>query len=465
LPDPVDIVLLAYNRVDYLGEMVDSLEAHTRWPYRLTIVDNVSGPETRNWLRANRERFHQIVWNQRNEHLAGYQRGIARTTSPLFVVSDADVLPHPPTAEGCWLTRLVQLAERHRDFGLIGARLDSVTAARDIRPDQRRLIDGELLEAGTGVWLNLIRRCALRIPYMSDGITSYAIRRSGYRVGVAPQVLATHLGDQDAIRYPDYLARKQAASGLGTTYPEYTELSEASRPPLLRELALAAPVLAALAAHGVDPGDTVEISREPWPPLNAVEPRVQCAVKGHKRAAAQFVYGAAPPLSPGAARALAVLCPERRDDELLREALAVAAEFVFLLSPSAPDDDLAGFSLLEERSGPVAAIERLAGVASSRRWKRSLSYSTLERRREWLATMQAACFDGPARVRVYVLRRDPPRPAAESRWLDAGDRPPGAQPATPPHWRPPVRRARAGPLLTKAARLLIAEWHLWRSRD
>ena len=73
--EPVDIILLAYNRLDYLIEMVDALAAHTAWPYRLTIVDNVSGPETRNWLRAHRDRFHQVIFNDRNEHLAGYQRG------------------------------------------------------------------------------------------------------------------------------------------------------------------------------------------------------------------------------------------------------------------------------------------------------------------------------------------------------------------------------------------------------
>ena len=241
LAEPVDIILLAFNRVDYLSEMVATLERNTLWPYRLTVVDNASGPETRNWLRAHRDRFHEIVFNERNEHLAGYQRGIVRTSSDLFVVSDADILPHPPTADGCWLTRLLALADRHRDFGLISARLDSVGGVRDIRAHEKRLVDAELIETSTGVWLNLIRRQALRIPYMSDGITSYAIRRSGFRVGVAAHVMATHLGDQDPERHPDYLARKQAASGLGTVYPEYPELAQAPRPPLLRELGLAAP--------------------------------------------------------------------------------------------------------------------------------------------------------------------------------------------------------------------------------
>jgi hypothetical protein len=466
LAEPVDIILLAYNRLHYLSEMADALERNTRWPYRMTVVDNASGPETRNWLRANRDRFRQIIFNQRNAHLAGYQCGIARTSSDLFVVSDADVLPHPPTADGCWLTRLVALADRHRDFGLISARLDRAGGVRDIRADEKRLIDGELIETRTGVWLNLIRRQALRIPYMSDGITSYSIRRSGFRVGVAAHVLATHLGDQDPERHPDYLARKQAASGLGTVYPKYPELLQAPRPPLLRELGLAAPVLARLRAYGVDPVDTVELSRETWPPLAVADPQVESCVKGRDRAAALWSYDSTPPLVPGGATAVAVICSKGPDAQLLDDALAIAGEFVFLLSPTPPSEELNGWSLVEEQPGMAGTVERLAAIGSSRRWRRLLLYSTLEHRGHWLATMQAACFDGPARLRVYVLRRETPLPASPTRWrsatrgesADAGARRPLA-----PRWRRPIRRARVNPLLTKASRLVRAEWYLWQA--
>lgn len=461
MADPVDIILLAYNRLDYLIEMVDALQAHTVWPYRLTIVDNVSGPETRNWLRAHRGRFHQVIFNDRNEHLAGYQRGIARTSSDMFVVSDADVLPHPATAEGCWLTRLVGLADRHPDFGLISTRLDSVTVARDIQAERKRLVDGELIETSTGVWLNLIRRSALRIPYMSDGITSYSIRRSGFRVGVATDVFSTHLGDQDPERHPDYLARKQAASGLGTVYPDYPELARAARPPLLRELGLAAPVLAALDAHGVAAAETVELSRAQWPPLAAADPSIEALTRGAGASAARWAYTGRPPLVPGGARAVAVLCPDALDRELLDDALATAGELVFVLSASSPPEAIDGWTVLEEQPGLAASLERLVAIASSPKWQRTLSFSTLEQRGPWLATLRAGCFDGPARLRVYVLRRDEPRPSVTPRFDETT-----AQAVRPsvPAWRPAVSRSRVGPLLTKASRLVRAEWYLRQAR-
>jgi hypothetical protein len=455
--DPIDIILLSYNRVDYLSEMVDSLERNTAWPYRLTVVDNVSGPDTRNWLRANRARFHQVIFNESNEHLAGYQHGIARTDSELFVVSDADILPHPPTADGCWLTRLIALADRHPDFGLISARLDSITEARDIHAGRKRLVDDELIETSTGVWLNLIRRDALRIPYMSDGITSYAIRRSGFRVGVAAEVLATHLGDQDPLRHPDYLARKQSASGLGTVYPEYPELVQAPRPPTLAELMLAAPVLAALRAYAIDPSETVELSRSSWPPLAAAEPQIESCVSGLERASARWTYDGTPPLARGGAAAVAIACLGDLDSALIEDALEVAREWVVVLAAGRAPVQTDGWTIVEERPGPAEAIERLTRTAGSRRWRQWLGYSTLEHRQHWLGALEAACFDGPCRLRVYVLRRDEPLPPAPERWRDGF----GMRPAEP-DWSPPVRRARIGPLLTKASRLVRAEWYLGR---
>ena len=301
---------------------------------------------------------------------------------------------------------------------------------------------------------------------MSDGITSYSIRRSGFRVGVAADVLATHLGDQDAHRYPDYLARKQASSGLGTVYPDYPELAEAPRPPALRGLGLAAPVLGALRAHGVDPSDTVELTRQAWPPVGGAEPLVESCVRGRKRAAALWVYDGKLPLSQGGARAVAVICPRGLDRLLLHDALATAREFVFLLSPSAPDERLHGWSLIEERPGLATVIERLAEIGSSRRWQRRLAYSTLEHREHWLAALQAGCFYGPSRLRVYVLRRDSPLARTPSRWRSAesSSAEATARQPIPPHWNRPVSRARVAPLLTKATRLVRAEWYLWQAR-
>jgi hypothetical protein len=458
MPEPVDIILLAYNRVDYLRRMVDALEQHTRWPYRLTIVDNVSGPETRQWLRDNATRFHQIIWNRRNEHLAGHQRGIEATESELFVVSDADLLPHPPTDDGCWLTQLVALAERHPDFGLLACRIDS-ESIRTTPFEGRPVVDDEIIETRTGVWLNLMRRSALRVPYMSDGITCYAIERTGYRVGVAKDIFVTHLGDEDAGVHPDYLARKQAATGLGIVYPDYPEVQDIPRPPTLEEIALAAPVLAALEAHGVALDDAVELSRRPWPPVASVAPAVESAVATRAPAAATWRYDGSPPLAPGGTRAV-VLALDEHDPRLLAEAQARAGEWVVALTPEPVPVLADGWRIVDERPGVHPVLQRLSAVAGRRRWRTMLGYSTSEHADAWRAVMDAGCF-GEGTLRLYVLRRDVALPVA-ARWLPHEG---AARPGEPPAWHAPLQRSnRLAALTTKALRLARAEWHLRRSR-
>jgi hypothetical protein len=453
--EPVDIILLSYNRPDFLAEMVAALEQRTRWPFRLTIVDNASGAPTRQWLRENAARFHQIVWNPRNEHLAGLQRGIAATDGELFVVSDADLVVSEPTAAGCWLTRLVGLLERHPDFGLIGVRLDSISEARNARLEQAPLLDGELLETATGVWLNLMRRTALQVPYMSDGITCHALARAGYRVGIAADVYATHLGDSDPARHPDYLARKQEASGWRTTYPRYPELADSALPPTLEALALSAPVIAALQSVGVEPGEARELAA-PDALLAVVEPRIGSAdgaVAGDR------------------VRAVVVVDRAGAADELIFEsARRLAADWIVLLAGPAVPDLPGEWRLIEERPGPHPALLALAARASRPRWRRRLLYSTIEHRSNWLAVFAAGCFGDDGRLRVYLLQRATPAQARA-----AGPPPPAVAPSGSPaessrlpasRYAPALhlRRARLGPLVTKFRRLIRAEWLLLRGR-
>jgi len=113
VPDPVDIILLAFNRLSHLVRMIESIEQRTRHPYRLTIVDNGSEADVRAWLHASQGRFHQLILNERNEHLAGLQRGIERTDSARYVVSDADLIPPILDGERCWLGELSALLDSH----------------------------------------------------------------------------------------------------------------------------------------------------------------------------------------------------------------------------------------------------------------------------------------------------------------------------------------------------------------
>ena len=51
--EPIDIVILTYNRLKYLQQTVDALFERTTYPFRLTIVDNNSEADVRSYLEKN----------------------------------------------------------------------------------------------------------------------------------------------------------------------------------------------------------------------------------------------------------------------------------------------------------------------------------------------------------------------------------------------------------------------------
>src|SRR5207248_8507363 len=101
--DAIDIVIVSHERLDYLVATVDALYERTPEPFRLTIVDNASGPAVRTWLAENRERFARVVALPTNEHVAAFQHGIDATTSDPFVLADPDLLASraSPSATSC----------------------------------------------------------------------------------------------------------------------------------------------------------------------------------------------------------------------------------------------------------------------------------------------------------------------------------------------------------------------------
>ena len=205
--------MLTHNRLEHLIATVDALEQRTQAPYRLTIVDNASGPEVRNWLSANRERFHQLILRPVNEFLRSLNLGIAATASDPFMVTDPDLIV--PALEPCWLTRMTDIMARHPDFGLLGVGLDQsnlppVQEPESIAPGE--LVDGEIVERPVGSVFTLIRRGALRSSYETDWATCQSVARAGYRYGWAPEVRAHHLGWDDFRLYPSHLASKRAST-------------------------------------------------------------------------------------------------------------------------------------------------------------------------------------------------------------------------------------------------------------
>jgi hypothetical protein len=439
--EPTDIIILTHNRLDHLIATVDALEASTPEAVRITVVDNASGPELRNWLAANRHRLHNVILRPTNEHVAAFQHGIDATTSDPYIVTDPDIVV--PKLEPSWLARLHDLMDRHPDFGLIGIGLDQGNRPPVLGPeeiDPATIVDGEIVETGVGTVMQMIRRDALVTPYLTDWQTCTAVRRAGRRVGWALEIRAVHLGWDDYKLHPAHLAGKHLSYGV------YREMDLVDRAPTLSELALAAPAVAVLRDEGIADAAVLELT---WsaPTIGAAVPRSVC------------VEGPAPdalPFDAGAAAAVVLTDPPAgRGAEAVAEATRVAAALVIAVAPLDAFDartaaDLAPSGWIgSEAAGPGDIPLSLARAADSdKALAATLGPAALQDRERWLALFAQGAF-GNAHRRLWIWRREQPAPAPERVRFD---------PARVQPWQPVPAAApappRVGPLL-----------RLWRRAD
>jgi Glycosyl transferase family 2 len=403
----IDVVLLTHDRLAHLVATVEAMRERTRdVEIRLTVVDNASGADVRTWLAAHRGWFERVIPRAENEHVPGFQHGIAATTSDPFVVTDPDLVV--PDLEPSWLARLLAILDRHPDFGLVGAELDpsnsplSAEEAAALREERGPTGDPELREGNVGTHLQVIRRDALRVPYRSDRQVCDAVRAAGYRVGWAPGVQALHLGFDDPAANPEYLRVKDER---GEFYPSYANLLKGAEPPSLRALAAAAPVVAATRQLGIA-DDEVEDRAGVLAPLG------RAAAPRSKRPGESDPLRANPPAEsdplPPKPRAVVVSDPaslpavadEPRAGPLAAVVLvATLADVGGRLADELAPPGWRG----EERPAVGDAVMALAEAAdTSPVLRERLGLGALQHRDEWLRLLAAGAFGASPR-RVFVF--------------------------------------------------------------
>jgi hypothetical protein len=440
---PIDIIMLTHNRLEHLVATVDALEERTPEPYRLTIVDNASGPDVRNWLAANRHRFERIILRPTNEHVRAFTHGINATTSDPFVVTDPDVVV--PEIEPSWLARMMDLVERYPDFGLIGVGCDlsNRPAPPILEPeviDPATLVNGEIVETGVGTIFQFIRRDALVTEYRADAQACTAVRRAGYRVGWSPEIRGLHLGWDDFKLYPGHLLSKRG--GGDGSYPEvYGEVNLVQRPPTLEELTLAAPVVAETRRRDIADAAVLELAWD-GPVVAASAPEA---------VAIDAPVADAVPLADGAAAAVVLkLPPPERADRLLAEATRVATRLVVTLAPltafggrTAAELAPAGWTAHEAPAASDVVLDLVRGGLADPALAAQLEGSLADDRDRWLTLFGNATF-GKGSLRLFVFEREAPGTSPERVQYDP-DR------LTP--WRPGAMAAPQAPQRGRLARL------------
>lgn len=229
---PVYVFVRSYNRPLYLWSCLDSLFRHTTYPCRFVFVDNASTDPLVRDVTAGFERrgmFHAIHFMDRN-HSSGQNIAFFRHRSALgryFLLLDADIMVEQ--TDPCWLTRLLQLAERRPDLGVIGSYVDirdfvDPAAARRAGPhvpdaelddlikthsperripDSRREIIQPFCPPGR---LLLLRTEMFRnqgLPIGNARICRVA-QAAGFGHGIATRVRHRHLSLMNFFDYPEY---------------------------------------------------------------------------------------------------------------------------------------------------------------------------------------------------------------------------------------------------------------------
>jgi glycosyltransferase involved in cell wall biosynthesis len=122
--EPIDIILVTYQRENFLKKTVEEINKRTLYPFRLIVVDNASTDGTRAYMK-HAEKVGKIQKNIFLEENIGQPEALnvayKEVKSEFFVTTQDDLIP--PDLRPCWLERLKHLMEKYPDYGCICMRI------------------------------------------------------------------------------------------------------------------------------------------------------------------------------------------------------------------------------------------------------------------------------------------------------------------------------------------------------
>jgi len=113
-----DIIIPVWNQKDVTKNCIDSILRNTKYPYRLILIDNASGKETKTYLENVRSNTGKDTLLIRNEENLGFvkavNQGLKASRAPYVCVFNNDTITTPG-----WLEEMVKFAESRKDVGII----------------------------------------------------------------------------------------------------------------------------------------------------------------------------------------------------------------------------------------------------------------------------------------------------------------------------------------------------------
>lgn len=213
----IPIYLLTYKRPEYLFCTLDNLTKNTVYPHKVFVGTQDRSEETKrilNIFKENRKSIDDWCYQRDKDFRKNRDRLIGKFNikNDYFVITDDDIL-----FEKWWLAKMVALMEKYADFGMIGCELDEVDMPDRSNPltprrkknkmiwTRRNRYDNELDETES-VAVPMVSRQKLYKKigeYYRDHNYSIELKKRGYKVGLAKNVKARHLGQNIFYDYPN----------------------------------------------------------------------------------------------------------------------------------------------------------------------------------------------------------------------------------------------------------------------
>lgn len=192
----VDIIIPVFNETVITKNCLDSIAANSDTSYRLILIDNASGEETKRYLE-NFALAHKNAVLVRNEENLGWvkavNQGMKLSKAPYVCIMNNDTVVKAPG----WLAKLISVAEESDDIGLVNPRFDS---KRDTAKGEPYIeIDfcrGYCVLMKRAVIENVgVLDEAYGLGYYDDDDLSVRAIRAGFRCVRANDVTVEHLKD------------------------------------------------------------------------------------------------------------------------------------------------------------------------------------------------------------------------------------------------------------------------------
>lgn len=208
----VDIIMVTYNRLSFTKQSLGSILNRTDNPHRVIVVDNGSNPDTVAYLKSlhYRKGVGPLILNEENE---GLERALNKgfgiiKSEPYFITVDNDCIA--PRLTPCWLTQLVELMEKYKDYAAIALRPQILVGVGPIFRAEDEVVENNVV----GGSFRIMRTEAVSAvggwtdKFEKDGRGNEEhdicgkMRSNGWKVGYARNLWTYHLfGDEGTWGY------------------------------------------------------------------------------------------------------------------------------------------------------------------------------------------------------------------------------------------------------------------------